>query len=99
GAERLLRTLRGRADHQVRHDLFAPEIRCHHLSRLPATLAEGSLMVAQKIKRLHLVLVQNQLRSDSGPPVWSHLSTDPAWQRRYLAPAKLKHLSHGVDAA
>ena len=37
-----------RADHQVRRDLRPPEMCCHHLSRLPATLAEGPVMLSEQ---------------------------------------------------
>jgi hypothetical protein len=47
GVERLLCTHGSRADNQVRRDLRPPEAYCHHLSRLPATLAERPLMVIQ----------------------------------------------------
>ena len=47
GVDRLPCTHGRRADHQVRRDLRPPEICCHHLSRLPATLAEGPVMVVQ----------------------------------------------------
>ena len=47
GVERLLCTHGCRADHQVRPDLCPPEICCHRLSRFPAALAEGPVMVIQ----------------------------------------------------
>jgi len=47
GVERLLCTHGSRADHQVRRDFRPPEVCCHHLSRLPATLIEGPVMVVQ----------------------------------------------------